>query len=82
MNATIKASLASLLNRAAFLFFVIAGMAFWFGGDLICAVFLPDRFFAAMGGIGLAALFGGFGVLAIVLASGLETGEGMISPRK
>ncbi len=79
MNATTKASLASLLNGASYLFFVIAGMAFWLGGGLIAAVVQTERLLAEAEGIGLAVLFGGFGALAKTIATRLETGEGMIS---
>ena len=79
MNSTTKAGLASLLNGAAYLFFVIAGMAFWFGGGLIHAVVQTERLLAEAEGIGLAALFGGIGVLVKTIATRLETGGGMIS---
>lgn len=67
MNATTKADLASLLNGAAYLLFVIAVMAFWFGGGLIHAVVQTERLLAEAEGIGLAALFGGIGALARII---------------
>jgi hypothetical protein len=79
MNATKKAGLASLLNGAAYLLFVTACMAFWFGGGLIHAVVQTDRVPAEAEGIGLAMLFGGIGALVKTIATRLETGEGMIS---
>jgi hypothetical protein len=79
MNSTTKASLASLLNGAVYLLFVIAGMAFWFGRGLIHAVVRTERLLAEAEGIGLAALFGGIGALVKTIATRLETGDGMIS---
>lgn len=79
MNPTTKARLASLLNVAAYLLFVIAGMAFWFGGGLIHAVVQRDRVPAEAEGLGLAMLFGGIGALVKTIATRLETGDGMIS---
>jgi hypothetical protein len=79
MNATTKTGLASLLNGTAYLLFVIVGIAFWFGGGLIHAVLQTERLVAEGEGIGLAALFGGIGVLAKTIATRLETGDGMIS---
>ena len=79
MNATTKAGLASMLNGAANLLFVIAGIGFWFGGGLLHAVVKTERFLGEAEGIGLAALFGGIGAIARTIATRLETGDGMIS---
>jgi hypothetical protein len=79
MNATTKAGLASLLNGTAYVLFVIAGMALWFGGGLIHAVVQTERLLAEAEGIGLAALFGGIGALAKTIATRLETGDDIIS---
>ncbi len=79
MNATTNAGLASLLNGVAYLLFVIAGIAFWFGGGLLHAVVTTERFLSEAEGIGLAALFGGIGAIARTIATRLETGGGMIS---
>jgi hypothetical protein len=79
MNATTKAGLTSVLNGAAYLLFVIAGMAFWFGGGLIHALVRTERLLAEAEGIGLAVLFGGIGAMARTIATRLETGDRMIS---
>jgi hypothetical protein len=79
MNTTTKAGLASLLNGTAYLLFVIAGLAFWFGGGLIHAVFQTERLLAEAEGIGLVALFGGIGAITKTIATRLETGDGVIS---
>jgi hypothetical protein len=79
MNATTKAGLASLLNGAAYLFFVIAVLAFWLGGGLIHAVVQTDRLLAEAEGIGLACLFGGIAALIKTTATRVETGDGIIS---
>jgi hypothetical protein len=79
MNAATKARLASLLNGAAWLFFVMAGMAFWFGGGLIHAIAQTERFLAEVEGIGLAVLVGGIGAIAKAVATRLEEGDNNIS---
>jgi hypothetical protein len=79
MHATTKASLALLLNRVAYLFFVIAGIAFWFGGGLIHTMLQTDRVPSEAEGIGLAVLLGGIGAIVKTIATRLEIGDGMIS---
>ncbi len=79
MDATTKAGLASLLKGAAYLPFVIAGLAFWLGGGLIHAVVGTERFLAEVEGITLAVLFGGIGAIAKAIVTRLETGDGLIS---
>ena len=79
MDATTKASLASLLNGGAWLLFVMAGIAFWFGGGLIHAVAETERILAEIEGVGLAALLGGLGAVAKTIATRLEEGDSPIS---
>jgi hypothetical protein len=48
----------------AWFFFVVAGLAFWFGGRAIHEFSNTERVLAEMEGIGIAVLFGGFGAIA------------------
>lgn len=79
MNATTKASLGSLLNGAAWLFFGAGGLLFWFGGGLIHAIAQTERLLAEMEGIGLAMLFGIAGAIAKGVAIRLEEVDGPVS---
>jgi hypothetical protein len=79
MNTSTKAGLVLLLNGAAWLLFVVAGIAFWFGGGLIHAIANTERSLAEVEGISLAALSGGIGAIAKTVATRLEVGDGLIS---
>lgn len=61
---TKRSALKSLLNGAAWFFFAVAGIAFWFGGRAIHEFANTGRVLAEMEGIGIAVLFGGFGAIA------------------
>lgn len=79
MTASRKATLASLLRGAAWLFAVLAGLAFWVGGRAISEFAKTERVLAEMEGFALTALFGGLGVIAKTAADRVEEGESNIS---
>jgi hypothetical protein len=64
MPDTKQSALKSLLNGVAWFFFVVAGIAFWVGGRAIHEFANTERVLAEIEGIGIAALFGGFGATA------------------
>jgi hypothetical protein len=53
MTPSTKATSASLLRGVAWLLFVIAGLAFWFGGRAISEFAKTERILAEMEGIAL-----------------------------
>jgi len=59
-----RSAVKSLLNGVAWLFFVVGGSAFWFGGRAIHEFANTERVLAEIEGIGIAILFGGFGAIA------------------
>ena len=61
---TKRFAVKSLLNGVAWLFLVVSGSAFWFGGRAIHEFANTERVLAEMEGIGIAILFGGFGAIA------------------
>jgi hypothetical protein len=79
MTASRKATLASLLRGVAWLFVVLAGLAFWVGGRAISEFAKTERVLAEMEGIALAVLFGGLGAIAKTAADRVEEDEGDIS---
>jgi hypothetical protein len=75
MNPSRSSTAKSLLRGMAWLFFAIAGLAFWFGGGVISAVARTDRILAEIEGIALALLCVGLGTIAKVAEDRLEQGE-------
>ena len=76
MNSSTRSTAKSLLRGVAWLFFVTAGLAFWFGGGVIHAVDpSTDRILAEIEGMALAVLCAGLGVLAKGAEDRLEAGE-------
>jgi hypothetical protein len=66
----------SLLRRAIWLCFAVAGLAFLFGGEIISAIAgTTDRIFAAMVGFALALPCVLLGILAILAKNRLEERE-------
>ena len=76
MNPSTRSDAQHLLQGIAWLFFVAAGLAFWFGGGVIHAV-VPrtDRVLAEIEGMALAALCAGLSVIARGVKDRLEAGE-------
>lgn len=79
MNASLKATAKSLLRGLAWLFFAMAGLAFWFGGGAISAVTGTDHIAAEVEGVLLALLFAALGVMAKAGEDRLEEGDGPTS---
>src|SRR5271157_2383289 len=79
MTASTKATLTSLLRGAAWLCFVTAGLAFFFGDRAIIEFTKTELVLAEMEGIALTVLFGGLGVIAKIAADRLEEDESNIS---
>jgi hypothetical protein len=75
MNASRISTAKWLLRGMAWLFFAIAGLAFWFAGGVISAAFGTDRILAEMEGIALALLCAGLGLIAKVAEDRLEQSE-------
>lgn len=75
MNPSTKSALKFLLLGLAWLFFVAAAVAFWWGGRAISEFAKEERMIAEMEGIGLAAILGGLGAMAKIGAGRLEEGE-------
>ena len=76
MQPSTRTTLQSLLSGLAWLFFVVAGLTFWFGGGIINAFRTPDRVLAEMEGIALTLLFAGPRVMAKAAEDRLEEGKG------
>jgi hypothetical protein len=76
MNFSRRTKARSLLRGIAWLFFAIAGLAFWFGHGVIHAV-VPrtDRILAEIKGMALALLCLGPGAIAKGIEDRLEAGE-------
>jgi hypothetical protein len=64
MTGSRKSPVKYLLRGLAWLFFVIAVLAFWMGGRAIHEFANTERVPAEMGGILVAVLFGGLGAIA------------------
>jgi hypothetical protein len=79
MTASTKATLMALFRGAAWVFFAIAGLTFWFGGRAINEFAKTERMLAEMEGIGLAVLLGGLGAIAKGAAERLEENGSSIS---
>ena len=75
MKPSTRTALKSLFEGLAWLFFIIAGLAFWFGGRVISAFGTTDRILAEVEGIVLTLLFVGLGVVAKAAEDRLEEGE-------
>ncbi len=68
-----------MFNGAAWLLYVMAGMAFLFGGRLIHAFAQTERILAEAEGIGLTVLFRGNGAILKAIGSLLEQGNRPVS---
>ena len=75
MNLSLRSIATSILGGVAWLCFVAAGLAFFFGGRLIHVVFGTERLVAELEGIALTVLCVGVGVIATVIKYRLEEGE-------
>jgi hypothetical protein len=76
MNPSTRTKARSLLRGIAWLFFAIAGLAFWFGDEVIHAVVpTTDRILAEIEGMALAVLCLGLGAIAKGIEDRLEAGE-------
>jgi hypothetical protein len=72
MAASTKAKLTPLLRGLTWVFLVMAGLAFWFGGRAISEFSKTERMLAEMEGIALAVSLGGLGAIAKAVADRLE----------
>jgi hypothetical protein len=72
MGASTKAKLTPLLRGLTWVFLVMAGLAFWFGGRAISEFSKTERMLAEMEGIALAVSLGGLGAIAKAVADRLE----------
>lgn len=79
MTAATKASFASLLNGTARLLFVMAVIAFLFGGGAIHEFAKTKWILAEIEGTSFAMLLGGIGAVAKTAATRLEEGDSYIS---
>jgi hypothetical protein len=75
MKPPTRSTLKSLLGGLAWVLFVIAGLALWFGGGVIVAFGGTDRVLAEMEGFALTVLFVGLGVIAKGVEDHLEEGD-------
>jgi hypothetical protein len=76
MDAPLKSILKYLFRGAAWLSFLIAGIAFWIGGRAISEFVQIGRIPAEMWGIGFAFLFAWLGTIAKGAEHHLEPVEG------
>ncbi len=79
MNAAARSAAILLLRGVAWVFFALAGLAFWFGGRAISEFGKTDRLLAEMEGLALILLFMGLGAIAEMAKNRLEEGEGPTS---
>jgi hypothetical protein len=64
MSAFTKSAAKVLLRGITWIFFAIAGLAFWVGGRAINEFAKTERMLAEMLGIAIATTFAGLGALA------------------
>jgi len=64
MTDSAKTAMKYALRGLSGFLFVIAGIAFWFGGRAIHDFVNTERILAEIEGIAVAAMFGGLGVIA------------------
>ena len=79
MTAATKAGLASLLDGAARLLFVMAVVAFLLGGTVMREFAKTEWILAEIEGTGFAMLLGGIGAIARTAATCLEERDSIIS---
>jgi hypothetical protein len=64
MNTSTRSAVKFLLRVTAWLFFAVAGIAFWVGGRAISEFTKTDRIFAEIEGVGHAFVTGALGFIA------------------
>lgn len=76
MKFSTRTALSFAFEGIAWLFFVAAGISFWFGGGVAMAVFGTDRAAGEVGGVLFAMFLAGAGVVAKNFQDRVEDGEG------